>query len=126
MTAAIWVGVVVLGGVGAVLRFLLDGEINRWAKTKLPIGTLVINVTGAMLLGFLAGADLSGAATLILGTGLLGAYTTFSTWMFETQRLVEERQVIHAAGNVVVSLSLGIAAAALGLWLGGGMSWTSA
>ncbi len=55
----------------------------------------------------------------VCGTGLLGAYTTFSTWMFETQRLTEERQATRATQNIVVSMVAGVAMAALGLWIGG-------
>ena len=59
-----------------------------------PFGTLVVNLSGALLLGFLSGLALSPHLALLVGTGFVGSYTTFSTWMLETQRLAEERQVV--------------------------------
>ena len=72
-----------------------------------------------MLLGFLSGLVLSHEVALLAGTAFLGAYTTFSTWMLETQRLTEERQIWPAAANIVVSVVLGLAAAAAGQWVAG-------
>ncbi|MGH3413823.1 MAG: fluoride efflux transporter CrcB [Marmoricola sp.] len=119
MTALVWVGVLLAGGLGAVLRFLVDGAVNRVVRTGLPAGTLVVNVSGALVLGLLDGVVLPSELALLVGTGLVGSYTTFSTWMFETQRLVEERQAARALQNLVVSVAVGLAAAWLGLWLGG-------
>lgn len=118
MTA--WLGLVLAGGIGAVLRLLVDGSMSRWGR-GLPLGTLVVNLSGAFALGLLDGLVLPEQATLVVGTGLVGAYTTFSTWTFETQRLAEERRLVAAAGNVVVSVATGAGAAVLGLWLGGGL-----
>ncbi|HLM16715.1 MAG TPA: fluoride efflux transporter CrcB, partial [Acidimicrobiia bacterium] len=81
-------------------------------------GTLVVNLTGALLLGFLAGLALSPHLAMLAGTGFVGSYTTFSTWMLETQRLSEERQVVSAFANIAVSVALGLAAAWLGQTLG--------
>ena len=117
--AAVWAGVVLLGGVGAVLRFALDKVVSARAGRAFPYGTLVVNISGALLLGFLTGLALPDRATLLAGTALVGSYTTFSTWMFETQRLGEDRRVPGLAGNVVVSVVLGVAAAALGRLVGG-------
>jgi fluoride exporter len=83
-----------------------------------PYGTLVINFSGAGLLGLIAGLALSHNGTLLAGTAAVGSYTTFSTWMFETQRLGEDRQMRNLAANVVVSLFAGVAAAALGRLVG--------
>ena len=118
MTAAVWMGVVLLGGVGAVLRFLLDRAVSSRVARPFPFGTLVVNVSGALLLGLLAGLALPPHLALLAGTAFVGSYTTFSTWMLETQRLVEERQVWPAVANIVVSLVLGLAAAWLGLSIG--------
>jgi CrcB protein len=112
-------GLTLLGGVGAVLRFLVDGAVSRRVARGFPYGTLVVNISGAAGLGLLDGLGLSRDATFLVGTGVFGAYTTFSTWVFETQRLAEERQMARAAGNVGISVLLGLAAAALGLWIGG-------
>lgn len=112
-----WTGVVVIGGIGSVLRFLVDRAVTRRLARPLPVGTLAVNISGAALLGFLGGLALSRNAALLAGTAFVGAYTTFSTWMLETQRLGEERRAWAAAANVVVSVVLGLAAALLGQWL---------
>ena len=119
MTIAVWGGVLVLGGAGAVLRFLVDRAVARRVARPFPFGTLTVNLTGAVLLGFLSGLTLSHHAALLAGTALVGSYTTFSTWMLETQRLGEERQVWPAVANIVVSVVLGVAAAVAGQWIAG-------
>jgi CrcB protein len=121
MTALVWAGVVVLGGVGAVLRFLVDGAVSARAGRAFPYGTLVVNLSGAFVLGLLAGLALDRTAALLAGTAAVGAYTTFSTWMFETQRLGEDRQVRPLLANLGVSLVAGLAVAELGRWVGGGL-----
>lgn len=100
-------GVGALGGVGALARFLLDGAVSDRMGGAFPWGTLAVNASGSFALGLLGGGTL-------LGTGLLGAYTTFSTWMLETHRLAEEGRMRLAVVNVVGSLAVGLAAAALG------------
>jgi fluoride exporter len=119
MTVAVWAGVIVLGGVGAVLRFLVDRAVSSRIVASFPFGTLVVNLSGALVLGAIAGLALSPHLALLAGTALVGSYTTFSTWMLETQRLGEERQIWPAVANIVVSVALGLGAAAFGLWLGG-------
>ncbi len=119
MTIAVWAGVVALGGVGAVLRFLVDRAVAGRIARSFPFGTLTVNLSGAVLLGFLSGLMLSPATALLAGTAFVGSYTTFSTWMLETQRLSEERQVWPALANIVVSIVLGVAAAMLGQWIAG-------
>ena len=118
MNALVWSAVVLGGGAGAVGRFLLDGVVSAAAGKDFPFGTLAVNVSGAVILGLLTGLALSDTAFLLAGTGVVGSYTTFSTWMLETQRLAEERQHLKVAANIVVSLALGIAAAALGSAIG--------
>lgn len=118
MNVFIWAGVVVIGGAGSVLRFLVDGLVSSAAGRDFPFGTMVINVSGAVVLGLLAGLALSDTEALLAGTAAVGSYTTFSTWMLETQRLAEERQHRKAVLNVVVSLALGVSAAALGHLIG--------
>ena len=119
MSAALWAGIVLLGGVGAVLRFVIDRAVARRLSGPFPFGTLAVNVSGATLLGFLGGLALSHWLALLAGTAFVGSYTTFSTWMLETQRLAEERQLWPAVANIVVSVVFGLAAAWLGTWLGG-------
>jgi CrcB protein len=115
----VWAGVVLLGGAGAVLRFLVDRAIARRVARPFPFGTLTVNLSGAVLLGLLAGLTLSYHVSLLAGTAFVGSYTTFSTWMLETQRLAEERQLSLAVANIVVSVMLGVAAAMAGQWIAG-------
>jgi CrcB protein len=119
MTIAVWAGVVVIGGFGAVLRFLVDRAVSSRVDGSFPYGTFAVNISGALLLGFLSGLALSPHLALLAGTAFVGSYTTFSTWMLETQRLGEERQLLPAAANILVSLVLGLAAAWLGLCIAG-------
>jgi CrcB protein len=95
-TVAVWAGVSLIGGVGSVLRFLTDRAVARRAARPFPFGTLTVNVSGAALLAFIGSLALSREAALLAGTSFVGAYTTFSTWMLETQRLGEERAQLFA------------------------------
>ncbi|HEY2278365.1 MAG TPA: fluoride efflux transporter CrcB [Streptosporangiaceae bacterium] len=119
MSVLVWVAVAIIGGAGSVLRFLVDRAVASRAGRDFPFGTLAINLSGALILGFLTGLALSHDQGLLAGTAAVGSYTTFSTWMFETERLAQDRELGRAAANVVVSLVLGVAAAALGQWIGG-------
>jgi CrcB protein len=113
----------VAGGVGAACRLLVDGIFRNKIRIAYPLGTLIINVSGSLLLGFVTGLALSqlvsGDWKTILGTGLLGGYTTFSTASFETVRLIQERRYSAAMTNGVGMLVFSVAAAYLGLRLGG-------
>ena len=112
----VWLGVAALGGLGAVARFALDSAVSQQAGSGFPWGTLAVNLSGALLLGLLAGADVAGDALLLAGTAALGSYTTFSTWMFESHRLGEDGERRLAAANLAVSLAAGLLAAVAG-WL---------
>ena len=118
MSALIWAAVVMIGGVGSVVRFLADGVVASAAGRDFPFGTLAVNLSGAVILGLITGLALSHDQALLAGTAAVGSYTTFSTWMLETQRLTEERQHRKAILNVIVSLVLGLAAAAAGRFIG--------
>jgi CrcB protein len=118
MNALVWAGVVLIGGCGSVLRFVVDGAVGARLGKGFPFGTLVVNLSGAMILGLITGLALGGSQALLAGTAAVGSYTTFSTWMLETQRLTEERQNRWAALNVIVSLLLGVTGAALGRLIG--------
>jgi CrcB protein len=118
-TLLVWAGVLLIGGIGSVTRFLVDRAVTRRAGQPFPLGTLTVNITGAALLGFLGGLALSKDAALLTGTAFVGSYTTFSTWMLETQRLGEERRTWAAVANLVVSVVLGLAAALLGQSIAG-------
>ncbi len=118
MSAAAWIGVALLGGCGAIARFALDGWVGARARGGLPLGTLMVNLSGTLALGLLTGLALSGEALVLAGTATLGSYTTFSTWMLETQRLAEDAQLRVALANVVLGLGAGLGAAALGRAIG--------
>jgi CrcB protein len=118
MNVLLWAGVMLIGGSGSVLRFLVDGVVASAADRGFPLGTLAVNVSGAVILGVITGLALGHDQALLAGTAAVGSYTTFSTWMLETQRLTEERQHRTAAANVIASLALGIAGAWLGHALG--------
>jgi len=118
MSLLLWAGVVLIGGAGSVIRFLADGAVSAGSGQDFPLGTLAVNVSGAVILGLITGLALGHDQALLAGTAAVGSYTTFSTWMLETQRLTEERQHRQAVVNVAASLALGIAAAALGRLFG--------
>ncbi len=118
MSAPVVLGIGLLGGAGALLRFLLDGAVAERLGSSFPFGTLAVNLSGALLLGVLVGAAVGSDALRLLGTGLLGAYTTFSTWALESHRLAEGGDSRLAGANFVVSLALGLVAAWLGRKLG--------
>lgn len=103
-----------LGGLGAVGRFLFDAFVSARAGGAFPAGTLAVNLTGACVLGLLVGAALEGDALVLAATGLIGSYTTFSTWMLESHRLGEDGAARAALLNVGLSLATGLAA----VWLG--------
>lgn len=118
MTAPELIATAALGGVGAVARFGLDGGVGRRVASDFPYGTLAVNLVGAFILGVLAGAWLGTEGYLLAGTGLIGGFTTFSTWAFESHRLGEDRQLGLAVVNFVVSLVLGVFFAWAGWRLG--------
>jgi len=114
----VWIGVGVLGGGGAIARSRLDSFVQLRSAGELPRGTLAVNVLGSFCLGVLTGAGVSGEALLLGGTAVLGSFTTFSTWMFETERLAEEGEDRLAITNIAVSLVAGLLAAVIGWALG--------
>jgi len=118
MNALTWVGVMLIGGTGSVLRFLVDRAVGGRVGRAFPFGTLTVNIAGSAVLGLLSGLALDREAALLAGTAAVGSFTTFSTWMLESQRLAEERQLGIAAANIVVSVLLGVAAVLLGQMIG--------
>ena len=114
----IWVWIALAGAAGAVARFVVDGVVLTRTGGRLPWGTALINLTGAFVLGLIAGAAPSHAVALILGTGFLGAYTTFSTWMLESLLLAESGRSRAAAVNLAGQIVAGFLVAALGFALG--------
>lgn len=121
MSGAGWLAFLIAAAIGAPARYLVDGFVEDRTEGAFPWGTFVVNVTGCFVLGILTGLGLyhglaPGTRTSI-GTGGIGAYTTFSTFTFETVRLAEEGAASEAASNVAASLLVGLVAAGAGLAL---------
>jgi len=114
--------VAVGGALGAIARYLVDFWVVSRGITRVPLGTLVVNVSGSFALGLLVGVlGATGGPDWILtlgGTGFLAAYTTFSTWMFEAARLVQRGAWSAALVHLSATVVLGVGFAAAGLWLG--------
>jgi CrcB protein len=119
LTPLAWIAVALLGGAAALARFLLDAALSERPAGPFPAGTLAVNLSGAVTLGLVSGAALHGTALMIVAGGGLGSYTTFSTWMFESQRLGEAGRAGLLWLNIGLSLFAGLAALTLGHWLGG-------
>ncbi len=110
------------GFVGAPIRYVLDRYVTRRVNADLPWGTVLVNISGSCLLGLLTGLGLHGHVSptirALIGIGFCGAYTTFSTFSFETVRLIEAAKLRAAAANMAVSVVVGLVGAAGGLALG--------
>jgi len=115
---------VALGGaLGALLRYLVAGFVQERLGGLFPWGTLFVNASGSFLLGFFFERALHSAVSaewrLFFAVGVLGAYTTFSTYSYETLALLREGALGLAFAYALGTLALGVAAALLGVWLGG-------
>jgi CrcB protein len=119
MTAPAWIAVGLLGGLAAAARFAIDAEIAARANSEFPLGILAVNLSGALALGLVAGAALHGEALVIVAGGGIGSFTTFSTWILDSHRLDQAGLTGLAWLNTGLSLAAGLAAVALGHWLGG-------
>jgi CrcB protein len=122
VTPSLFVAVAVAGGVGAAARFVVDSLVRARLGSAHPWGTTVINVSGSFALGLLTGLALQAVVApewkLVLGTGLLGGYTTFSTASVETVRLLAAGRRGAAVANGLGMLVACVGVASLGLWLG--------
>jgi len=115
--------VAVGGAVGALLRYGVDSTVSRWTGAVFPYGTLVVNTTGSFIVGLLFTIVVERSllppevrpAILI---GVVGAYTTFSTWMLESWRLIEDGAYLHALFNLGGSVLLGMVAVISGIIVG--------
>jgi CrcB protein len=123
MSPAQWFAFLVAAAIGAVTRTVLDQTVRHRVRTTFPLGILTVNITGCFGLGILTGLGLyhglSASARTVLGTGAMGAYTTFSTFTADTVRLAEAGDAGGALKNVAANALLGFAAAALGFALAG-------
>lgn len=122
MSPPAWAAMIAAGAVGAPVRYLVESFVRGRTGSGFPWGTFVVNASGSLLLGLLTGLGLYHAfpasPRLVLGTGFCGAYTTFSTFSFETVRLLEEGVVNEAARYALGTALVCAAAAAAGLALG--------
>lgn len=122
MTPALLIAIAIAGGAGSVCRYLLGTAVNSRVSFNFPLGTAVVNISGSLLIGLLAGAVSSASLPpqwlLVVGTGFLGGYTTFSTASYETLQLLLEGHWQEALVNAIDVALLAIGAAALGFWLG--------
>ena len=114
----IGLAVAVAGGLGGGARYLLDTLLTPRLPARLPLATLLINVLGSFLLGLLVGTSAGPTSQLVLGTGFLGGFTTFSAASAECVRLAFARRIGAAAFFAALMLAASVAAAALG-YLGG-------
>ncbi len=123
MSVGVWIAFLLAAAVGASARYLLDGAVQDRSGGEFPWGTCIINISGSFILGVLSGLALYHAfpddAKLVLGTGFCGAYTTFSTFTFETIRLAETGLTRAAIRNVIVNTGGCLLAAGAGLALAG-------
>jgi len=115
VTPLVFVAVAVAGGIGAVARYLLDVAVRRRTGERFPWGILAVNLSGALLLGILSPLPADEAWRWIIGTGLLGGYTTFSAVAVTTALLAEEGRTRTATVYAVVSFVGSVVAAAVGL-----------
>jgi len=110
--------VVVCGGLGAIARFLVDTIVQSRRLGEFPMGTFILNTGGCLLLGLLVGLQAPHRATVVIGTALIGSYTTFSTWMLETHRPAQEGEPPIAWSNILFGLAAGLLAVTAGRRLG--------
>ncbi len=118
MTPLAWIAVGLLGGVAAAARFVLDYEVSARFGSAFPLGILAVNLLGAFALGLVAGTTLSGATATVVSGGVIGSFTTFSTWILDTDKLGTAGRADLAWANLAISLLAGLGAVALGHWLG--------
>lgn len=108
----------VAGAFGALGRYVVSGWVQERSGSLFAVGTLAVNLSGAFLLGLLIGGGDVESASVAAGTGFLGGFTTFSTWMFETARLGLSPLRSRAIANITLMLIGGLALAAIGYSVG--------
>lgn len=114
-----WVGLA--GSLGAGARFVVDGAVRGRVASRVPVGTVIINLSGSLLLGIVTGLvvfhHVTSTVTLVAGTGFCGGFTTFSTHSFETVRLLQQGELGAAGVNLGVTVAGTLAAASAGMAL---------
>jgi fluoride exporter len=119
VSAPAWIAVALLGGFAATARFAIDAAFAARSGHPFPLGVLAINLAGTLVLGFVAGAALSGEALVVVAGGGIGSFTTFSTWILDSHRLADAGHTHLVWLNLGLSLVVGFAAVVLGHWVGG-------
>lgn len=115
--------IALLGALGSVARYLIAGAVQQGTGGGFPWGTLVVNTLGCLIFGIVWSLAnermiISGAVRAIILIGFLGAFTTFSTFAFETGQLVRDSEWLYAAGNVILNNTIGLAAVFAGITIG--------
>lgn len=122
MTPLLFLGIAVAGGVGAGARYLVDIAVTRMLGARVPWGILLVNITGAFALGVVSGGLVSATGVWVLGVGLLGGYTTFSSVAVSTVLLADNRRTLgsalYAAGTFVGSVAASLGGLAVGMLAG--------
>jgi CrcB protein len=103
------------GALGSVTRYILGKQISARSSSKFPLGTFIINISGALLLGIVISMGISGNQYLLFVDGFLGAYTTFSTFMYEGFRLFAKKDKLNALTYIIGSIVLGFSGIASGI-----------
>ncbi|MDK2867505.1 MAG: fluoride exporter [Clostridiales bacterium] len=111
----IWVAVG--GAFGSISRFQMGKMIAEKTTDRFPFGTFCVNILGAFLLGIVSNADFGGTAYALLGDGFLGAFTTFSTFMFDGFNLFEDNELLNAVAYILLTVILGVISYHLGYWI---------
>lgn len=103
-----------IGGLAAGARYLIDHEIALRNRSRFPFGIFVVNILGSFLIGLAAGSSLDGQDLVIVAGGAIGSFTTFSTWIFDSHRLIAAQAATFAWLNIGVSTVVGFIAVAVG------------
>jgi CrcB protein len=119
-----YLAVGVAGFFGAIARLVVARLCGRVFATNFPVGTMVINLSGSLFLGWFltfvgSRAHVSETFRIAIAVGFVGAYTTFSTYMYESSKLMETGAILMAMANLIGSVVLGMIAVFFGIWLGG-------
>lgn len=109
------------GALGGLTRYQIGKMISGKTTAAFPLGTFIINISGALLLGFITGINVEGGAYILIGDGFLGAYTTFSTFMYEGFQLFQGKDRLNAFTYILCSLFIGIIGYAVGFAFGKGI-----
>lgn len=106
------------GALGSVVRYLIGKRISEVSRSRIPMGTGLVNLSGAILLGVLTALDFDGNLYALAGDGFLGAYTTFSTFMYEGFQLFQDREKLNALVYIVGTIVIGVLGFLAGLTIG--------